>query len=174
MGPEKKRQKPRGLSKRKRDSPPPPVDSVKTKRMLFEEKLAKKYQTQRCAKETARIKANLTDMNVKIDKIETKQKENKNKNDAEFKEIRNEMLNKNKEIQDLRQEIMTNNTELEKNITLSVVETLKPKIREIEKNSKAYLLNIICQEIDNQLEEEADAEVSDGVEDISSGEPEKN
>merc|ERR1711954_93806 len=110
--------------------------------MLFEDKLAKKYAAQRCARDNARTKAkkeqkkkeeeeksiatllkemredikeiksdnkeikeNLTDMNVKIDKIETKQKEYEHKNDAEFKEIRNEMLAKNKEIQDLRKEI---------------------------------------------------------------------
>merc|ERR1712081_29282 len=75
------------------------------------------------------IKENLTDMNHKIDKIETKQKENVDKTNAEFKEIRNEMLTKNREIQELRQEMKTNNSDLEKKLTLSVVETLKPKIR---------------------------------------------
>merc|ERR1711954_316726 len=53
--PEKNCPKGKVFSKRKRDSPPP-RDSVKNKRMIFEEKLAKKYQAQGCAKELAREK----------------------------------------------------------------------------------------------------------------------
>merc|ERR1711954_268712 len=115
----------------------------------------------------------LTDMNHKIDKIETKQKENEDKTNAEFKEIRNEMLTKNREIQELRQEMQTNNSELEKKLTLSVVETLKPKIREIERSSKDDFRNIISEEIASRLEEEADGEATDANDDKSPGEPEK-
>merc|ERR1711954_178492 len=53
--PEKKCSKSKGYTKRKRDSPPP-MDGVKTKRMIFKEKLALKYQAQRNAKESARSK----------------------------------------------------------------------------------------------------------------------
>merc|ERR1712081_100860 len=116
------------------------------------------------------IKENLTDMNHKIDKIETKQKENEDKTNAEFKEIRNEMQAKNREIQEMKQEMKTNNSELEKKLTLSVVETLKPKIREIERSSKDDLRNIIREEIASRLEEEADGEATDANDDKSPGE----
>merc|ERR1711954_254347 len=53
--PEKKCSKSKGYTKRKRDSPPP-KDGIKTKRMIFEDKLARKYQAQRNAKESARNK----------------------------------------------------------------------------------------------------------------------
>merc|ERR1712115_40671 len=68
--PEDSRQKKRDYTKRKRDSPPP-RDCVMSKRQIFEDKLSKKYQAQRSAKELAREKNKLKKEKAKKDEEET-------------------------------------------------------------------------------------------------------
>merc|ERR1712115_67267 len=93
---------------------------------------------------------------IKEIKSDNKEKEHEEKSTAEIKEIRNEMKTNNREIQEIKNYMKTNNDELEKKLTEKVVETLKPRIRDIEVNSKSDLRNLIREELANQLEDEAD------------------
>merc|ERR1711954_226926 len=155
MGPDKTRGKAKGNSKRKRDTPSP--KGVKDKRRIFEDKLASKYKAQRNAKECLRnrvkkekpkkeaeedesiaqllreIRGDIKDMktdlkvtqkdvqnmNAKIDVIEKNQKDHEIKTATEINEIRNEM--------------QTNNIVMQETITSNILQQLKPQIDENQK-----------------------------------------
>merc|ERR1711954_553100 len=89
------------------------------------------------------IKMNIMQMNSKISTIETKQKENKEKTNADINDLRDEMKANNREINEIKSVMKNKNEELEKKLTENVVETLKPKIRDIEIHSKTDLRNLI-------------------------------
>merc|ERR1711954_440931 len=195
----------KGTSKRKRYTPSPQAN-VKTKRMIFEDKLAKKYQAQRCAKELAReknklkkekakkenseeetsiaqllkemredirkiktdneeiksdnkeIKQSIGQMNNKIKAFEDKQSTTEERTSAAILEIRNEMKTSNSELEKKLMDMKKHNEICEKNRTDKVVETLKPKIRDIEVNSKCDLRNLIREELALQHDAETDGE----------------
>merc|ERR1711954_289790 len=152
--------KKRDTYKRKRDSPPP-KDVVKTKRMIYEEKLAQKYKAQHSAKELARekckgkkekgknksededqsIAAMLSEMRADIREIKTDNKDIKtNMQQMSTKIVA--MENKQRENEqkiatefiDIRKEIQTNKENMQDSIAANVIEKLKPVIEEKSSN----------------------------------------
>merc|ERR1711954_479828 len=112
--PEKTRQKFKGYSKRKRDSPLP-RDCVKNKRQLFEDKLSKKYQAQRTAKEQARERTK-----TKKDKVKKDSSEDESLIAVLLREIRGDI-----------KEIKADNREIKNNM-----QDTNAKIIQIEKKQK--------------------------------------
>merc|ERR1711954_594749 len=140
---------------------------VKDKQRIFEDKLASKYKAQRNAKECLRnrvkkdkpkkeaeedesiaqllreIRGDIKDMktdlkdtqkdvqnvNAKIDVIEKNQKDHKIKTATEINEIRNE--------------IQTNNTVMQETITSNILQHLKPQIDENKKLEETLTTNIL-------------------------------
>merc|ERR1711954_634389 len=158
--PEDTLMKKRDTSKRKRDSPPP-KDVVKTKRMIYEEKLAQKYKAQRSAKELARekgkgkkeksknksedeeqsIAAMLREMRADIREIKTDNKEIKtNMQQMNTKIVAMENKQKENELKtateftDNRREIQINKETMQDSIAANVIEKLKPVIEEKSSN----------------------------------------
>merc|ERR1711954_398625 len=140
---------------------PPLRDCVKNKRQLFEEKLSKKYQAQRTAKEQARNKTKKdkskkdssedeTSIAVLLKEIRGDIKEIK----ADNRDIKNNMQdmnakilkieNKQKETEEkptnefkqIRNEINVNNENLKETIAIKVINKIKPMIPD-----KAITLN---------------------------------
>merc|ERR1711954_538116 len=87
--------------------------------------------------------------------------------------IRENEIETEKKFENIRKEIRDSNTQMEENATEIVVETLKPKIREIEKNAKSGLRKLIKEELALQKEAEVDEESSDSAGEATKvGEPE--
>merc|ERR1711954_469611 len=107
------------------------------------------------------IKESISQMNTKIKSIEIKQITDDQKTSNEFLQIRNEMKSNNEDIEKKISDLKTMKEMNEKNLTEKVVETLKPKIRDIEVKSKADLRNIIREELALQLEADVDGETTD-------------
>merc|ERR1711954_42662 len=83
----------------------------------------------------------INNVNIKIDAMKNQMKINEEETDRKF--------------EDIRKEIKETNEALEKNVTESVIETVKPRIREIEVSSKIDLRKIIQEELALQNSEEA-------------------
>merc|ERR1711954_45851 len=106
--PEKNRTKSKGFAKRKRDSPPP-RDCVKNKRMIFEDKLARKFQAQCNAKESAREKKK-----TKKDKMKKESSEDESSMAVLLREIRGDI----KDIKADNREIKANVQQMNSKIVL--------------------------------------------------------
>merc|ERR1711954_38548 len=96
--PEKTCQKGKGNSKRKRETPSPKA-SVTDKRKIFEDKLSKKYQAQRCTKELMREKNKLK---------KEKSKKESSDDDMSIAALMKEMRADIKDIKNDNREIKTN------------------------------------------------------------------
>merc|ERR1711954_439572 len=119
--------KKRDTSKRKRDSPPP-KDVVKTKRMIYEEKLAQKYKAQCSAKELAR------------EKCKGKKDKGKNKSEDEDQYIAAMLREMRADIR----EIKTDNKDIKTNMQQmnTKIVAMELKQRETEQKTTNEFINI--------------------------------
>merc|ERR1711954_486441 len=154
--PEKTCQKGKGNSRRKSDTPSPKA-SVTAKRKIFEDKLSKKYQAQRCAKELMReknklkkekskkessdddksIAALLKEMRDNIKDIKSDNRETKtNMQQMNSKIISIETKQKDNkektatELQEIRTEMRNNKETLEETITTNVIRQINHIVNE--------------------------------------------
>merc|ERR1711954_34385 len=88
---------------------------------------------------------NVQDMNVKINAIDRNQKEHETKTVTELEEIRNEIKTNNAALQETimnnvlnqLQPKVTNSAELQETITNNVLNLLQPKVGEVKENLDA-------------------------------------
>merc|ERR1711954_372416 len=133
--PEKIHPKTKGTSKRKRDTPSPKA-SVTDKRKILEEKLAKKYQAQRCAKGLIREKNKL--------KKEKSKKESPDK-ESSFAALLREMRDDIKDIKSDNRDIKHNMQQMNTKIV-----TIETKQKENEEKTATELQEIRTEMRNNQ------------------------